>query len=206
MSLLSALPEFIAAIARQAPRALATNFGAIETITAHEWTDLLDAYWSTGGGESGDVDGVRMFVIEALLQPFAEAIVSEGDALAESAGSDTRCPRCGGLAVVAALREESHGARRSLLCGLCLTEWPSLRVRCLACGESHFEALPVFRADEFNLARVDACDSCQTYLKTIDLTRDGAAVPLVDDLVSLPLDLWARERGYRRTRPNVLRI
>ena len=80
------------------------------------------------------------------------------------------------------LREAGHGAKRSLLCGLCLTEWPSMRLVCAGCSESQFEKLPVFRADEYDAVRVDACESCRTYIKTIDLTGMGAAVPVVDDL------------------------
>ena len=34
--------------------------------------------------------------------------------------------------------------------------------------------------------RVEACESCRCYLKTIDLTRNGLAVPEVDDLASIP--------------------
>jgi formate dehydrogenase maturation protein FdhE len=29
---------------------------------------------------------------------------------------------------------------------------------------------------------------------------------VVDDLATLPLDLWAREQGYQRIRPNLLRL
>ena len=66
--------------------------------------------------------------------------------------------------------------------------------------------MPVYTADTQAHARIDACDTCRTYIKTIDLTKDGLAVPAVDDLATLPLDLWARERGYRRLYPNLLRI
>ena len=89
---------------------------------------------------------------------------------------------------------------------MCLNEWPALRLACTACGEGSFEKLPVFRAEEFDGARIDVCESCQAYFKTIDLTRDGSAVPVVDDLATLPLDLWAGDKGYRRARPNLLRI
>ena len=68
------------------------------------------------------------------------------------------------------------------------------------------EALPVYRADDTDPARVDACDTCGVYLKTVDLTRDGSAEPIADDLASLPLDLWAREQGYRRLRANLLQL
>jgi FdhE protein len=52
--------------------------------------------------------------------------------------------------------------------------------------------------------RVEACDTCKSYLRTIDLTKDGHAVPLVDDLAAISLTLWADERGYRRLQPNLL--
>jgi FdhE protein len=80
-----------------------------------------------------------------------------------------------------------------------------LRVVCPNCGEEAFDRLPVYTAEDFPHVRIDACDTCRRYLKTIDLTKNGLAVPLVDDIASLPLDLWAGERGYRRLRRNLLR-
>lgn len=116
------------------------------------------------------------------------------------------CPDCGGPPVVALLREAGHGARRSHVCGACLRESPAPRLGCPACGEQNVEALPVYRTDELDPARIDACDSCRVYVKTIDLTKDGGADPIADDLASLPLDLWAHEQGYRRLRSNLLRL
>ena len=104
------------------------------------------------------------------------------------------------------LREEGHGAKRSVVCGFCQTEWRTGRIECLACGENRFDALPVFRADELSAARVDACDTCRNYVKTIDLTKDGRAVGVVDDVATVALDLWAREQGYHRLRANLLRL
>ncbi len=49
-----------------------------------------------------------------------------------------------------------------------------------------------------------ACDTCKFYLRTVDLTKDGHAIPLVDDLAAIPLSLWAHERGYARLQPNLL--
>jgi FdhE protein len=120
--------------------------------------------------------------------------------------SGSRCPICSGHPAVAALREEGQGAKRTLTCGLCLTEWDYLRVKCPACDENRFDALPVYTADAVAHVRVDACDTCRTYMKTVDLTKDGLAVPLVDDLASVPLDLWARDHGYHRLHPNLLRL
>jgi formate dehydrogenase maturation protein FdhE len=42
------------------------------------------------------------------------------------------------------------------------------------------------------------------YLKSIDLTKTGLAVPVVDELATLPLDLWAHEHGYEKLQINLL--
>jgi FdhE protein len=76
---------------------------------------------------------------------------------------------------------------------------------CAGCGEQRFESLPVFTAEQFPHVRIEACDTCRTYLKTIDLTKDGRAIPVVDDIASLSLDLWAQDRGYTRLRPSLVR-
>ena len=113
------------------------------------------------------------------------------------------CPDCDGPPAVALVREA--GGRRSHVCGSCLRESPAPRPGCAACGEQRVEALPIHRTDDLDPARIDACDSCRVYVKTIDLARDGGADPIADDLASLALDRWAREKGYRRLRPNLLR-
>jgi formate dehydrogenase accessory protein FdhE len=145
-----------------------------------------------------------LFVVESLLQAFAERFVL---ADAPNQGSTSmRCPRCAALPVAAVLREEGHGAKRSLLCAICLHEWECLRLVCPACGEQNFDKLPVYTAEQFGHVRIDGCDSCHHYIKTIDLTKDGLAVPCVDDIASVSLDLWARERGYTRVKGNVFGI
>jgi FdhE protein len=200
-----AVPAFIDALAREAPPNVAQGLASLKQSDAVEWTQLIDSYWASGGREPSNADELRLFVVEAFLQPFAEVWASEARPTSPTSPTSPTCPTCTGLPVVAVLREAGHGAKRALLCGLCLTEWSAMRVVCTSCGESQFEKLPVFGTEEF-AARIDACDSCRTYIKTIDLTRDGAAVPLVDDLATLPLDLWTRERGYTRARPNLLRL
>ncbi len=59
-------------------------------------------------------------------------------------------------------------------------------------------------ANEFPAARVDACDTCQTYLKSIDLTKDGHAIPMVDEIATVALNIWADERDYVKLETNLL--
>jgi FdhE protein len=168
------------------------------------WKRLLARRVEEG---QSDEDGPTAFIVEAVLQPFVERAAQTAEVRLKADTTYTaRCPICGSLPVVAALREEGQGARRSLLCALCFHEWDYLRIQCPSCEENRFDALPVYTPDAPANARIDACDSCRTYIKTIDLSKDGLAVPTVDDLASLPLDLWARERGYQRLYPNLLRL
>ena len=52
--------------------------------------------------------------------------------------------------------------------------------------------------------RIEACDTCGRYLLNIDLAADPAAVPIVDELAGLPLDLYARECGFSKIIPNLM--
>ncbi len=61
-----------------------------------------------------------------------------------------------------------------------------------------------YSAPEIAHVRVDVCDTCHIYLKSIDLTKTGLAVPVVDELATIPLDLWAREHGYMKLQINLL--
>jgi len=76
-------------------------------------------------------------------------------------------------------------------------------VACPNCGELDNTKLPVYQAEEFSGARLHMCDNCQTYVKCIDLTKDGHAVPAVDDLATISLSMWAQGQGYRPIRTNL---
>jgi hypothetical protein len=41
-------------------------------------------------------------------------------------------------------------------------------------------------------------------VKTVDLTQDGHAVPVVDELATIPLNLWATEHVYLKLQNNFL--
>jgi formate dehydrogenase maturation protein FdhE len=51
---------------------------------------------------------------------------------------------------------------------------------------------------------VEECGSCCTYVKAIDLREVGLAVPVVDELASIDLDLWAVEQGLSKLQKNLL--
>jgi FdhE protein len=207
--LASVIPAFLGWLEREAPPPLATSAVNLRRIGAAQWRAWLDSTFTQAQEESASDGRVASFVAEAMLQPFLERAAAASDRRnGESSGQPQRegtCPACGDLPVVGVLREEGHGARRALLCARCATEWAYQRVACPGCGEREFDALPVYAAEQFAHVRIDACDRCRRYLKTVDLSKDGLAIPQVDDLASLSLDLWARGQGYARLRANLLR-
>jgi FdhE protein len=77
-------------------------------------------------------------------------------------------------------------------------------VLCASCGEDDEGKLGFFQAAAHDHLRIEACDSCRRYLKSVDLTRLGVAVPIVDEVAGAPLDLWAREHDYEKIELNLV--
>jgi FdhE protein len=120
--------------------------------------------------------------------------------------AERNCPACGGVAQVSALFESDSrdGGSRHLLCATCLFQWSYRRVACAYCGEEAPAKLSYFKADQFEHIRIEVCETCRRYVKSIDLTQLGTACPLVDDVASASLDLWAAERGYTKVEINLV--
>ena len=184
--------------AKSAPEALVAGAKHVKSADSHRLIDLLNTYWTDTYDGS---DPTEAFLLHAFLQPIAEHFATNADV---STRSSSLCPYCGRKPVCGVLRPEGDGAKRSLLCSFCSTEWDYRRLICPACEQEEVEKLPVYTAEEFKFIRVEACDLCRTFIKTIDLTKDGRAIPSVDEIASLPLTLWAEEKGYHKLHPNLL--
>jgi FdhE protein len=197
------IPQLLSWLRAQPVVYLADAGRTFASNTAIDWPYLVDAVLHHDEQRCADATEAELFVVEAVVQPYLERDAARHPV---PTATSRECPCCGNLPVVSALRERGHGAERSLICGMCLTEWPARRIGCPACSEPGFETLAIYTADTFPGVRIDACDACQRYIKTIDLTVSATAIPVVDDLASLPLDLWARQRNYRRIRHNLVRL
>lgn len=112
-----------------------------------------------------------------------------------------RCPRCAQPPQCGALRPEGHGNALFLVCSLCSTEWTWPRDTCPQCagGQLSYHAA----AEQIPHLTTQTCESCRTYFHLIDCAKDPAAIPDLDELAALPLDLWAREGGFRKLHPNL---
>jgi hypothetical protein len=193
--------ELVRDVAAHGPEQLAAEGRTILANDAAGLEQQLLAYWRCPSD--------RQFFAKAILQPYAERLANEQISIVGRtfvAADDNRCPFCGGAPQVSVLEtsSESNGGGRRLLCATCLSMWSFRRVRCPGCGEEHERKLGYFHAPPFEHVRVDVCESCRRYLKTIDLGRLGLAIPIVDEVAAAPLDLWARERGYEKIELNLV--
>jgi FdhE protein len=195
-ALLRHFPALVNLVRRTGPATLA-DFGAEHLSSLDAQLELLLACW-----EGGTDDDAARFYARVLLQPYAEHLALRGKIdLKETTAT---CPFCSARPVAGVLRGEGDGAKRWMLCSLCATEWPCLRVLCPNCGERDKDKLPVYTAADFDHVRVEACDQCRTYVKSVDLTRNGRAVPVVDELATVALNIWAEEHGYAKLESNLL--
>ena len=197
--LLASFPGFLALVENQAPARLAQVAHDLSHSPPTHWSDLLNNCWSIPDSPAD----LEEFLALAFLQPYAEFVRSRVPLQLEGY-THALCPFCSRKPALGVLRQQGDGARRSLLCGFCLCEWEFRRIVCPNCDEKDHAKLPVYTAAEFPYIRVECCDSCHTYIKSIDLSKNGLADPLVDEIASVPLDLWAEEHGYAKLCPNLL--
>jgi len=149
--------------------------------------------------ERVDMDPSRLaFLACQVVSPFLETYAdSLRDAVAEAQWQGGRCPVCGGEPVMGELTEDT--GQRRLHCHLCRTAWTFQRVECPFCGTKDQEKLRYFFDEEAPAYRVDVCDACGTYLKTVDFRRpNGIQSVWLHSIVTLHLDVVASREGFHR--------
>ncbi len=157
------------------------------------------------GGELRPTD---RYLARAASMPVLEAVPEAAASLRGGDADDRHCPVCGGLpqlAVHADTGESLMTGQRLLVCSRCATQWRYARMTCAGCGETGGANMPILSDPErLPHVRADACDTCHRYLLTVEVAKEPRAVPIVDEIVGLPLDLIAAERGYTKITPNVM--
>ena len=205
--LLKPFEAFLTLVESRAPGPLAAEARLVKCGGVIAWTATLEGFWKTGlqgsPSENETREALKEFLARAFLQPYAEFVASAmlPPALPMAV---RRCPRCNSLPLLGVLRQEGDGGKRFLYCSFCSQEWEFRRIFCAHCGEDKEQKLPVYVAEQFPYIRVEACETCKYFLRTIDLTKDGNAIPIVDDLAAVPLSLWAQQNGYTRIQSNLL--
>lgn len=195
-----ALHPLLEVVAASGPALLADEAHRLKQASAADINALLLQYWHAPSD--------TQFFAKAFLQPYACRLAELDrrpfDRKLES--GEHRCPFCLGKPQLSLLKTQDagDGGGRHLLCSTCLSVWTFRRVVCANCGEERPAKLAYFHTPEYDHLRVEACDTCGHYIKGIDLTRFGLAVPLVDEIAAAALDLWARERGYTKIELNLV--
>ena len=182
---------FVKSVLSVAPPALVEQADASD--------ELLLEYWDTRSDQ--------LFFPKAFLQPYAQWCVQSGAFTKQHSVSENRCPYCFGkpqLSFLRVVEAGSESGNRHLLCATCLSSWEYRRVVCASCSEEEPYKLQYFKSDEYDHVRVETCETCKQYIKGIDLTRLGLAVPLVDEVATAALDLWATEKGYAKIELNLV--
>jgi hypothetical protein len=209
-------PELLATATRQ----LVVAGGAGDSLVA----------WLSGSGDQ--LEPVARYLARACLRGPLEALDAGAEACDQdpSPRGGRHCPSCGGtpqLSFRADAGDQLVSAGRSLLCSRCGVSWSYSSSACASCGETG-GARRTFYAEQrewpvvghggpaaprkkggapmpmFPHLRVEGCSSCNRYLIDVDLGHDARAVPEVDELAALPLDLYAAERGLTKITPNLM--
>jgi formate dehydrogenase maturation protein FdhE len=198
-----AAPTLLSMVKAHGPEELASQAHKLLQASEVELADVLAEYWRTPADSQ--------FFAKALLQPYLSWLREAGAKPVDRhlEGGENRCPFCKGkpqLSILQVKESSSESGGRDLICATCLLVWPFRRVVCANCGEEDPTRIGYYHAPEYDHVRVEACDTCRHYIKAVDLTRYGFAVPLVDEVACAPLDLWIRERGYTKIEMNLLGV
>ncbi|HEX7419005.1 MAG TPA: formate dehydrogenase accessory protein FdhE [Thermoanaerobaculia bacterium] len=163
---------------------------------AHTAETRLLVYW--GGGARED------YLTRAILQPYVETLRVR-NVTPDRLHLRGHCPFCGGAAWISARKpaKDAESGFRYLSCALCALEWQVNRLQCASCFEEDPHKLPVFQTDAHPNVRIETCETCRRYIKSIDLTLDARPIPIVDDLLSIAMDIWAVEQGNTRIEPGL---
>lgn len=194
-------PIVLRTVAANGSAPLAVEARSLMSVPEETVDELLLQYWRSPSD--------TQFFAKAFVQPYARWLAESGgqpvDRVFETA--ERRCPFCGGMPQVSFLQirdPTSDSGNRSLVCATCTTKWSFRRVACAYCDEERPTKVGYFHTPEYDHIRIEACDTCKHYIKGVDLTRLGFAIPLVDEVAAAALDVWAHEHEYTKIELNLV--
>jgi len=144
---------------------------------------------------------VFLFLIQSSAKPSIEAGMEQlRNELDPETWLKGYCPMCGSLPFLSLLKEEE--GKRYLLCSYCGYQWRIDRLICPFCNNKEQEFLQYFCGEGEEVYRIDLCDKCHQYIKTIDYRTLEESDPVLEDLATLHLDILAIQKGHQRPVPN----
>jgi FdhE protein len=141
-------------------------------------------------------DLIDLFTEESL-RPELENVAEKYGAVVEKAGwLEGYCPICGKEPKIGEIREGEDG-KRYLFCHQCGFKWQFLRIKCPFCGNDEQHSLAYFEVEGEERYRVDVCNKCRRYIKTVELPKSSEEPDLdIEDIATLHLDMIAYDEGY----------
>jgi FdhE protein len=181
------------------PQYLADGAQALLEAGDSELAEMVLDYWQNPSD--------LQFFAKAAIQPYAlliaERAIKPVGRVARA--KENRCRICYGKPQLTFLEaHEQEGSMRNMQCATCLSSWKFRRVVCANCLEEDPRKLGYFNSPDLAHVRVETCENCKYYIKGIDVSVLGLAVPLVDEVAAAPLDVWAREQGYTKIELNLV--
>ena len=202
--------ESLCRISRNANDKMRGNIQAIEeasAINALNLRELLrkhsDESYLNGIAEEFGIDkAILRFLVNASIQPSLSVNVDQlKDQVDPKNWLRGYCPVCGSSPQISELKDEG---RRFFLCSFCRFQWPSERLKCPYCENTDHEKLQYLYEEGQEAHRVDVCDNCKQYIKTVDSRKLDYEPDLpLEDIMTIHLDILASENGYKRPVPNL---
>lgn len=140
---------------------------------------------------------VLAFIVFNSMKPsltvFAENISVHLDK--DSVWEKGYCPVCGSAPEISLFEENG---KRFLICGFCSHKWASRRIYCPFCENADHETIQYFEIEDEEECRVDACDKCKKYIKTIDIKKTTRTIyPPLESMATPYIDMKFEEMGYK---------
>jgi FdhE protein len=155
-------------------------------------------YLSRIAADVGIDQGVMNFLLHTSIKPFVEVMASHlRDKVDEDLWDKGYCPICGSQPLMGELRGEE--GKRVWTCSFCGNQWRGKRLMCPFCENTDHRTLRYFYTEKERAYRIDVCDKCKKYIKTVDSRQlsDEIFLP-VEDLATLHLDILAADKGFKR--------
>jgi len=146
--------------------------------------------------EESSIDLIDL-LLEESLRPELEIIAKKyGERVAKSGWREGYCPICGKEPKIGEIRKDEEG-KRYLFCHQCGFKWYFHRIKCPFCGNDEQQSLAYFEVEGEERYRVDVCNKCWRYIKTVELPKSGDEPDMdVEDIATLHLDMIAYDEGY----------
>jgi len=152
-----------------------------------------------------------ILISKLSLQPLTKAITEKFKKYLDQRGDYLKlwlngyCPICGSKPNIAEIKGD-YG-EKYLHCSFCGYEWLHKRLVCPYCGNTDHQTLGYFYTENEEQYRIDVCEKCKHYIKTVDSRKLSEPVNLeIEDWCTIHLDFIATSKGYQKEKSTLLTL